>query len=92
MTPFGAVVQDAFTAKAGTDHGTPNGATRRAWRRCGRRALLGFPALAVPTGVADGLPSGVQLIGRRFREDLLLDAAAAIEARTPRARPTILST
>ncbi|MFI6582937.1 amidase [Embleya sp. NPDC050493] len=52
--------------------------------------VLGFPALAVPTGVADGLPSGVQLIGGRFREDLLLDAAAAIEARTPRVRPAIL--
>lgn len=54
--------------------------------------VLGFPALAVPTGVTDGLPSGVQLIGGRFREDVLLDAAAAIEARTPRTRPTLLGT
>jgi amidase len=42
---------------------------------------LGLPALAVPTGVANGLPSGVQLIGQRFREDLCLAAGEAIEAR-----------
>ncbi len=42
---------------------------------------VGFPAVSVPTGVADGLPVGVQLIGRRFREDAILDAAEVIEAR-----------
>ncbi len=42
---------------------------------------MGFPAVSVPTGVADGLPVGVQLIGRRFREDAILDAAEVIEAR-----------
>lgn len=43
--------------------------------------LLGFPALAVPTGVANGLPVGVQVLGRRFREDTVLDAGEVIEAR-----------
>ncbi len=42
--------------------------------------LLGFPAVAVPTGLAAKLPVGVQLIGRRFDEDTILDAAAVIEA------------
>jgi amidase len=42
---------------------------------------LGLPAVALPVGVADGLPQAVQLIGGRFREDLCLDAAAAIEER-----------
>ncbi len=42
--------------------------------------LLGLPAVAVPTGVSGTLPQGVQLIGDRFREDLCLDAAEAIEA------------
>ncbi|MEH7379314.1 amidase family protein [Bacillus sp. JJ1533] len=42
--------------------------------------VLGFPAISVPTGVADGLPVGVQLLGRRFREDTLFDAAEVIEA------------
>ena len=42
---------------------------------------LGLPAVALPVGVGDGLPRAVQLIGGRFREDLCLDAAAAIEDR-----------
>ncbi|MBT2233969.1 amidase [Nonomuraea sp. NEAU-A123] len=49
--------------------------------------LLGLPSVAVPTGQADGLPQAVQIIGPRFREDLCLDAAAAIEAGTPRLTP-----
>ncbi len=40
---------------------------------------LGLPAVAVPAGVADGLPQVVQIIGPRYREDLCLDAAAALE-------------
>jgi amidase len=40
---------------------------------------LGLPALALPVGTADGLPQAVQVIGPRYREDLCLDAAAAIE-------------
>jgi amidase len=43
--------------------------------------MVGFPALSVPTSVVDGLPVGVQLLGRRFREDTILDAAEVIEAR-----------
>ncbi len=45
--------------------------------------ILGLPACALPVGCDDGLPQGVQLIGARFREDLLLDAAQAIEDRAP---------
>ncbi|MCP5265997.1 MAG: amidase [Burkholderiaceae bacterium] len=43
--------------------------------------LLGLPAAIVSTGLHDGAPIGVQLVGRRFREDLCLDAAQAIEDR-----------
>jgi amidase len=42
---------------------------------------LGLPSVAVPVGVADGLPQGVQIIGPRYREDLCLDAGEVIEAR-----------
>ena len=43
--------------------------------------LLGLPVVCVPTGVDKGLPLGVQVAADRFREDLCLQAAAAIEAR-----------
>ncbi|HXG28675.1 MAG TPA: amidase family protein [Nevskiales bacterium] len=42
-------------------------------------ALLGLPGLAVPTGVVDGLPVGVQIVAGRFREDLCLAAGELIE-------------
>ncbi|MEM7022935.1 MAG: amidase family protein [Pseudomonadota bacterium] len=42
---------------------------------------LSLPAGIVPTGLADGLPAGVQIIGQRYREDLILDAMEAIEQR-----------
>ncbi len=42
--------------------------------------VLGLPAVVVPIGLVGGSPVGVQLIASRYREDLCLDAAAAIEA------------
>ncbi|MFZ1063025.1 MAG: amidase [Acidimicrobiales bacterium] len=42
--------------------------------------LLGLPAACVPTGVANGFPTGAQIIGDLFREDLCLDAAEVVEA------------
>jgi len=44
-------------------------------------ACLGTPGLTVPVHLADDMPISVQLIGRRFREDTLLDAGAAIQRR-----------
>ena len=41
--------------------------------------LLGLPAVCVPTGVAGGLPQGVEVIGGRYREGLCLEAGQAIE-------------
>ena len=47
--------------------------------------VLGLPSVALPTGTAaiDGreFPQGVQIIGPRYREDLCLDAAEAVEQR-----------
>lgn len=43
---------------------------------------LGLPSIAVPTGAADGVPLGVQVIAGRYREDLALDAAEVIEAQS----------
>lgn len=45
---------------------------------------LGLPAGLVPVDLVGGLPAGVQLVGRRYREDLVLDAMAAVEGRAGR--------
>jgi amidase len=42
---------------------------------------LGLPAVALPVGIGDGLPQAVQVIGPRYREDLCLEAASAVEDR-----------
>jgi amidase len=51
--------------------------------------VLGLPACAVPVGCDDGLPQGVQLIGPRFGEGVILDAAQVIEAGAPRLTPVL---
>jgi amidase len=43
--------------------------------------VLGLPGAVVPVTLHEGQPIGVQLITGRYREDLALDAAAAIEKR-----------
>lgn len=46
--------------------------------------LVNLPAISIPAGTtADGLPIGLQVIGPRYREDLLLAAAARYEAAQP---------
>ncbi len=45
--------------------------------------LHGNPAVSIPAGTLDGLPIGLQVIGRHFTEPLLLDLALMVE----RARP-----
>ncbi|MBL8553203.1 MAG: hypothetical protein JNL41_02910, partial [Phenylobacterium sp.] len=50
-------------------------------RFVGAISVLGLPVAVTPAGLVDGKPVGVQLIGSRYREDVCLDAAAAIEAR-----------
>ncbi len=41
---------------------------------------MAMPGLTVSTGMVGRIPVGVQLIAARYREDLLLEAGAAIEA------------
>jgi amidase len=40
---------------------------------------IGMPAGFVPVDLVEDLPSGVQLIGQKWREDLILDAMQVIE-------------
>ncbi|MHA7965974.1 Asp-tRNA(Asn)/Glu-tRNA(Gln) amidotransferase subunit GatA [Paenibacillus sp. CAU 1782] len=45
-------------------------------------SLAGVPAISVPCGMADGLPIGLQIIGKAFDETTVLRAAHAFEANT----------
>jgi amidase len=77
-----APVATDVPALAGTDLDEGQVArTIRTMRMAMAVNTLGLPAVALPVGVADGLPQAVQVIGPRYREDLCLEAAAAIEAR-----------
>jgi amidase len=69
--PFGwdADVQDAATTARIIAAQAPLLAT----------SALGLPALAIPTGLHEGLPLGVQLVADRYREDLCFEVAGLIE-------------
>ena len=68
--------------EAGQDLTTPEvAAIVRGMRLTLAVNALGLPAVALPVGIGDGLPQAVQVIGPRYREDLCLDAAAALEDR-----------
>jgi aspartyl-tRNA(Asn)/glutamyl-tRNA(Gln) amidotransferase subunit A len=41
--------------------------------------LAGLPGLSIPSGVSEGLPVGLQLIGRQFGENTLFRAGHALE-------------
>jgi aspartyl-tRNA(Asn)/glutamyl-tRNA(Gln) amidotransferase subunit A len=41
--------------------------------------LAGLPGISIPSGLADGLPVGFQLIGAAFSENRILEAAHALE-------------
>jgi amidase len=42
--------------------------------------VLGFPSVALPAGIAEGLPVGIQIYADLWREDLCLRAAEIVEA------------
>lgn len=51
-----------------------------AWSYCEWFNLLGFPAAVVPVGRSpEGLPIGVQIVGRPWEEEAVLAVAAAVE-------------
>lgn len=53
--------------------------------------LAGLPAISLPCGFADGLPVGLQLIGKPFAEGTVLQAAYAYEQNSglPKSKPAV---
>lgn len=45
-------------------------------------SLAGIPAISIPNGLSDGLPTGFQIAGPAFSENGLLDVAHALEQAT----------
>lgn len=44
--------------------------------------LAGLPSISIPVGFVDGLPVGMQLIGKRYDEETIYQVAAAFESTT----------
>ena len=45
--------------------------------------LTGLPAVSIPIGTVDGVPVGMQVIGKHHEEQLLLDLARVVERERP---------
>jgi len=56
------------------------GVLKDSWRFIVPGNALGIPSVALPTGVSDGLPTGIQVYSELYREDLCLWAAEIIES------------
>ena len=41
--------------------------------------VSGHPAMSLPCGMSDGLPVGLMLVGRKYGESTIYQAAAAFE-------------
>ncbi len=52
-------------------------------------SLAGLPAISVPAGYADDLPVGLQIIGKMWGEEEILQAAYVVEKTTHRIRPKL---
>ena len=78
-TPATAVTAFALGARPETIAGRPAGRLWGAFPFAVPFNVSGHPAASLPCGLADGLPVGLQIVGRRNREGALLDLAEACE-------------
>ncbi len=66
----------------------PGGQARLTTRLTHPFNIVGVPAISLPAlSLVDGLPVGIQLVGRRWGDEALLDVAALVEADGARYRP-----
>jgi aspartyl-tRNA(Asn)/glutamyl-tRNA(Gln) amidotransferase subunit A len=68
----------------------PDGAPNFAWSNTALFNLTRHPTITTPAGVsASGLPAGLQIVAAHYRDDLVLQASAALEAALGRSFPTL---
>jgi aspartyl-tRNA(Asn)/glutamyl-tRNA(Gln) amidotransferase subunit A len=68
----------------------PDGAPNFGWSNTALFNLTRHPAITTPAGVsANGLPAGLQIVAAHYRDDLVLQASAALEAALGRTFPTL---
>ncbi|WP_199487235.1 amidase [Actinomadura spongiicola] len=79
---------DALVYPAVSQQAAPIGQPQGGLRICALAANTGFPALTVPAGFTpDGMPVGVELLGRPFSEPTLLGLGFDYESATQHRRP-----
>jgi aspartyl-tRNA(Asn)/glutamyl-tRNA(Gln) amidotransferase subunit A len=68
----------------------PDGAPNYAWSNTALFNLTRHPAITTPAGLsASGLPVGLQIVAAHYRDDLVLQASAALEAAQARTFPVL---
>ena len=73
-----------FRLASAAPRGAGRQVTHRGCTRCYPFNYSGQPAISVPAGfTASGLPVGLQIVGRRLEDALVLRAAAAFEMLRP---------
>ncbi|MEU1737383.1 amidase family protein [Streptosporangium sp. NPDC020145] len=79
---------DALVYPAVSQQAAPIGRPQEGLRVCALAANTGFPALTIPAGFTpDGMPVGVELLGRPFSEPALLGLGFDYEQATRHRRP-----
>ncbi len=68
----------------------PDGVPNYAWSNTALFNLTRHPAITTPAGLsASGLPVGLQIVAAHYRDDLVLQASAALEAAQARTFPVL---
>jgi aspartyl-tRNA(Asn)/glutamyl-tRNA(Gln) amidotransferase subunit A len=87
---FDLLVTPTTARAAPLAEGEPDGSGHRRSPFAAAFSLTRQPAISVPVGrTSEGLPIGLQIVGRHFEDALVLRAARAIETRLPFVAPPI---